>query len=89
MVQLKDGDSAAFQRNVIYLIILGEVSACRGKPPAPCDTAQNVPSVPVPHQRPPCSPKLQTELWARAVASGTRIVQRDGKQEENGITEQV
>lgn len=34
MVQLKDGDCASFQRNVIYLMILGEASACRGNPPA-------------------------------------------------------
>lgn len=81
-------------------MILGKASACRGNPPAPCDTDQNVLTVPAPQQRHPHTPRA-ADPWTRPVSASlllqgaataeTEIIQREGKQEEriDGMTEQV
>lgn len=93
MVQLKDGDCASsFQRNVIYLMTLGETSACRRNPPAALWRCPKCSQCPCPAAVTPTPPELQTELWARAVAAslllqgtataGTEITQRQGSKKK-------
>lgn len=64
-------------------MILGEGSACRGNPPAPCDTAQNVLTVPAPQHRHPQTP-WAAEPWLPPSSCREQPLQEQRSSREKG-----